>query len=42
MPKTPEEAVNLTENALEREIPLYEKDGKTIIGKFIVGIGSSK
>ena len=36
-PKTPEEAVRLTNEAKPREIPLYDVDGKTIIGKFIVG-----
>jgi len=35
-PKTPEEAVKLNE-AKPREIPLYDVDGETIIGKFIVG-----
>jgi uncharacterized protein YxeA len=42
MPKTPEDAVSFTKNAVEREILLYEKDGKTIIGKFIVDPGSSQ
>ena len=32
-PKTPEEAVKLNE-AKPREIPLYDVDGETIIGKF--------
>ena len=36
-PKTPEEAVRLTKGAKPREIPLYNEDGETIIGKFIVG-----
>lgn len=36
-PKTPEEAIRLTNEAKPREIPLYEVDGETIIGKFIVG-----
>jgi hypothetical protein len=36
-PKTPEEAVRLTNEAKPREIPLYDDDGETIIGKFIVG-----
>ncbi len=35
-PKTPEEAVKLNE-AKSREIPLYDVDGETVIGKFIVG-----
>ncbi len=35
-PKTPEEAVKLN-GAKPREIPLYDVDGETIIGKFIVG-----
>ena len=35
-PKTPEEAVKLNE-AKPREIPLYDVDGETVIGKFIVG-----
>jgi len=40
MPKTPEEAIKITQkNKVQniREIPLYEKDGKTIIGSFKVG-----
>ncbi|MFY0518503.1 hypothetical protein ACOMCU_11840 [Lysinibacillus sp. UGB7] len=36
-PKTPKEAVRLTNEAKPREIPLYDVDGETIIGKFIVG-----
>jgi hypothetical protein len=36
-PKTPEEAVRLSNEAKPREIPLYDVDGETIIGKFIVG-----
>ena len=36
-PKTPEEAVKLTKEAKPREVPLYDVDGETIIGKFIVG-----
>lgn len=36
-PKSPEEAVRLTNEAKPREIPLYDVNGKTIIGKFIVG-----
>jgi hypothetical protein len=36
MPKTPEEAVKLND-AIPREIPLYDVDGETIIGKFIIG-----
>ena len=35
-PKTPEEAVKLNE-AKPREIPLYDVDGETVIGKFFVG-----
>lgn len=35
-PKTPEEAVKLNE-AKSREIPLYDDDGKTVIGKFFLG-----
>jgi hypothetical protein len=35
-PKTPEEAVKLNK-AKQREIPLYDVDGETIIGKFISG-----
>ena len=35
-PKNPEEAVKLNE-VLRREIPLYDVDGETVIGKFIVG-----
>lgn len=36
LPKTPEEAVKLN-GAKPREIPLYDVDGETVIGKFIVG-----
>ncbi|MFC5604420.1 metal ABC transporter substrate-binding protein [Sporosarcina koreensis] len=36
-PRTPAEAVRLTKEAKPREIPLYDVDGETIIGKFIVG-----
>ncbi|MCM3711012.1 metal ABC transporter substrate-binding protein [Sporosarcina luteola] len=36
-PKTPAEAVRLSKVAKPREIPLYDVDGETIIGKFIVG-----
>ncbi|WP_252502732.1 metal ABC transporter substrate-binding protein [Sporosarcina sp. Marseille-Q4943] len=36
-PRTPAEAVRLTKEAKPREIPLYDIDGETIIGKFIVG-----
>ncbi|WP_019244070.1 MULTISPECIES: hypothetical protein [Bacillus] len=36
-PNTPEEAVKLTNEAKSREIPLYDVDGETIIGKFTVG-----
>ncbi|MEH6945107.1 hypothetical protein [Bacillus sp. JJ722] len=36
-PRTPEEAVKLTKEAKPREIPLYDVDGETIIGKFIIG-----
>ncbi|MFJ7738838.1 metal ABC transporter substrate-binding protein [Lysinibacillus sp. NPDC097287] len=35
-PKTPKEAVKLNE-AKPREIPLYDVDGETVIGKFIIG-----
>ncbi len=45
LPKTPEEAVALTKYNLAhstREIPLYAIDGKTVIGKFIVGGGETK
>lgn len=35
-PKTPEEAVKLNK-AKPREISLYDVDGETVIGKFIVG-----
>lgn len=35
-PKTPEEAVKLND-MYRREIPLYDVDGETIIGKFIIG-----
>ncbi|GKV54491.1 hypothetical protein NCCP2222_04380 [Sporosarcina sp. NCCP-2222] len=36
-PRTPAEAVRLTKETKPREIPLYDVDGETIIGKFIVG-----
>ncbi|MCG3089308.1 metal ABC transporter substrate-binding protein [Sporosarcina cyprini] len=36
-PKTPAGAVRLTKGAKPREIPLYDVDGETVIGKFIVG-----
>jgi len=35
-PKTPEEAVKLN-NTSPREVPLYDVDGETIIGKFFIG-----
>ena len=35
-PKTPEEAVKLN-NRLPRELPVYDVDGETIIGKFWIG-----
>lgn len=35
-PKTPEEAVKLN-TTKPRAIPLYNDDGETVIGKFIVG-----
>ena len=35
-PKTPEEAVKLN-NRPPRELPLYDVDGETIIGKFWIG-----
>lgn len=44
-PKTPQEAVALMKQNLAhptREIPLYDVDGKTVIGKFIVGGGTAK
>lgn len=36
MPKTPEEAIKITQEnkAQSHEIPLYDKDGKTVIGSF--------
>lgn len=40
MPKTPEEATALKNKQQvknPRQIPLYEKDGKTVIGTFMVG-----
>lgn len=41
-PKTPEEAIEKQEQMLragntEKMIPLYEKDGKTVIGEFRIG-----
>lgn len=44
-PKTPEEAIALTKYNLAnptREIPLYDVDGKTVLGKFIIGGGTVK
>ncbi len=38
-PKTPEEALAQQAKATVREINLYESDGKTIIGKFIITPG---
>lgn len=35
-PKTPEEAVKLN-NPSPREVPLYDVDGETIIGKYWIG-----
>ncbi|MNC41611.1 hypothetical protein D3C75_903850 [compost metagenome] len=38
-PKTPEEAIKQQEQRIaagDRYIPLYDKDGKTVIGKFVV------
>jgi len=40
MPKTPEEAIEITrknKSQNSREIPLYEEDGKTIIGSYKIG-----
>lgn len=37
LPKTPAEAARLSTEVKPREIPLYDVDGETIIGKFIVG-----
>ena len=45
LPKTPQEAIALTKQNLAHpthEIPLYAVDGKTVIGKFIVGGGTVK
>lgn len=38
-PKTPEEAIAIQNSRSPdgRDIPLYEKDGKTVIGVFHVG-----
>lgn len=36
LPRTPEEAVKMNDNP-PRYIPLYDKDGKTVIGAFKVG-----
>lgn len=36
LPRTPEEAVKMNDDP-PRYIPLYDKDGKTVIGTFIVG-----
>lgn len=45
-PKTPEEAIEKQEKMFrtgntERMIPLYEKDGKTVIGEFRIGISKA-
>lgn len=45
LPKTPQEAKALMKYYSAhptREIPLYDVDGKTVIGKFIVGGGTVK
>lgn len=45
LPKTPQEAIALMKHNSAhptREISLYDVDGKTIIGKFIVGGGTEK
>ncbi len=42
LPKTPDEAAALTKQRIAegvRQIPLYDVDGKTVIGKFNVGGG---
>jgi len=39
MPATPEEALERQKNNKARSIPLYEKDGITVIGEFIAGGG---
>ncbi|MDF9409889.1 MAG: hypothetical protein A4E53_00788 [Pelotomaculum sp. PtaB.Bin104] len=44
-PKTPQEAIALNKQNLAhptQEIPLYDVDGKTVIGKFIFGGGTVK
>jgi hypothetical protein len=41
-PKTPEEAVRLTKQSRSKEIPLYDVDGETIIGKFLIVDGESE
>ncbi|OPX87647.1 hypothetical protein [Pelotomaculum sp. PtaB.Bin117] len=44
LPKTPQEAIALSKQNLAHpnEIPLYDVDGKTVIGKFIFGGGTAK
>ncbi|MFE7064050.1 peptidase M56 BlaR1 [Sutcliffiella sp. NPDC057660] len=42
MPKTPEEALKLTKEAKDIEIPLYDNNGETVIGTFLLGSGSSE
>lgn len=42
MPKTPEEALKLIKEAKDIEIPLYDINGETVIGTFLLGSGSSK
>ena len=40
LPKTPAEAIAQQKSAPEsRTIPLYDVDGKTVIGKFKIGKG---
>ncbi|MEN6389826.1 MAG: hypothetical protein ABFD04_05370 [Syntrophomonas sp.] len=45
LPKTPEEAIAITKKNLadiERKIPLYAVDGKTVVGSFNIGKGQLK
>lgn len=40
MPKNPEEAIKITQEneGKSSEIPLYDKDGKTVIGSFRISV----
>lgn len=42
MPKTPEEALKLTKEAKDIEVPLYDINGETVIGTFLLDSSSSE